>query len=173
LQEEQEEHAQQLAALLEDMELPMKISAGGELDGFVVQLQGVAFGYPGAPQLFENCEFGITSKSRIVLLGENGNGVSYRNVVALGVTSILFQWILTIVAMVLLPVENNACQTDHGHVRANQGRSQTQPPCSLRFGKPASRRSDRSYPYSIAVSTRKIPWRWFLRAYAEASGTFV
>jgi ATPase subunit of ABC transporter with duplicated ATPase domains len=76
LQEEQEEHANELAALLEDMELPMKIAAGGELDGFVVQLQGVAFGYPGAPQLFENCEFGITSKSRIVLLGENGNGVS-------------------------------------------------------------------------------------------------
>jgi ATP-binding cassette subfamily F protein 3 len=74
LQEEQEEHAQQLAALQEDMELPMKISAGGELDGFVVQLQGVAFGYPGAPQLFQDCEFGITSKSRIVLLGENGNG---------------------------------------------------------------------------------------------------
>lgn len=74
LEEEQAEHAQNLAALQEDMELPMKISAGGELDGFVVQLQGVAFGYPGAPTLFENCEFGITSKSRIVLLGENGNG---------------------------------------------------------------------------------------------------
>jgi len=74
LQEEQEAHAQELAALQEDMELPMKISSGGELDGFVVQLQGVAFGYPGAPQLFANCEFGITSKSRIVLLGENGNG---------------------------------------------------------------------------------------------------
>lgn len=55
----------------------MKIAAGGELDGFVVQLQGVAFGYPGAPLLFEGCEFGITSKSRIVLLGENGNGVSH------------------------------------------------------------------------------------------------
>ena len=76
LEEEQAEHAQEAAALQEDMELPMKISAGGELDGFVVQLQGVAFGYPNAPTLFENCEFGITSKSRIVLLGENGNGVS-------------------------------------------------------------------------------------------------
>ena len=36
----------------------------------------VGFGYPGAKpeRLFTHCEFGITSKSRIVLLGENGNG---------------------------------------------------------------------------------------------------
>ena len=72
----QQEHAQELAALQEDMELPMKIAAGGELDGYVVQLLDVAFGYPNGPTLFTNCEFGITSKSRIVLLGENGNGVS-------------------------------------------------------------------------------------------------
>jgi len=41
-----------------------------------VQLKNVGFGYPGAQpeRLFRNCEFGITSKSRIVLLGENGNG---------------------------------------------------------------------------------------------------
>mmetsp|Transcript_30482 Transcript_30482/g.73134 ORF Transcript_30482/g.73134 Transcript_30482/m.73134 type:complete len:749 (-) Transcript_30482:30-2276(-) len=70
----QAEHAQELAALQEDIELPMKISAGGEVDGYVVQLLDVAFGYPNAPQLFDSCEFGITSKSRIVLLGENGNG---------------------------------------------------------------------------------------------------
>jgi ATP-binding cassette, subfamily F, member 3 len=69
-------HAQELAALQEDMELPMNIAAGGELDGFLVQLLGVGFGYPNSTpaRLFENCEFGITSKSRIVLLGENGNG---------------------------------------------------------------------------------------------------
>ena len=72
----QQEHAEELAALQEDMELPMKIAAGGELDGYVVQLLDVAFGYPNGPTLFSNCEFGITSKSRIVLLGENGNGVS-------------------------------------------------------------------------------------------------
>jgi len=74
LEEAQAEHAQELAALQEDMELPMNIAAGGELDGYVVQLKDVAFGYPNAPQLFDNCEFGITSTSRIVLLGENGNG---------------------------------------------------------------------------------------------------
>lgn len=74
LQVEQDEHADLSAALMEDVELPLKVSAGGELDGFLVQLQGVAFGYPGSPQLFEKCEFGITAQSKIVLLGENGNG---------------------------------------------------------------------------------------------------
>jgi len=76
LEQAHEEHATELAALQEDIELPLKISAGGEIDGFVVQLKSVGFGYPGATpaRLFRHCEFGITSKSRIVLLGENGNG---------------------------------------------------------------------------------------------------
>lgn len=76
LEEVQAEHAEELAALQEDVELPMNIVAGGELDGFIVQLRDVGFGYPGATprRLFEHCEFGITSKSRIVLLGENGKG---------------------------------------------------------------------------------------------------
>ena len=70
------EHAEELSALQEDVELPIHIAAGGELDGYVVQLQDVGFGYPGATpaRLFQHCEFGITSKSSIVLLGENGNG---------------------------------------------------------------------------------------------------
>lgn len=76
LEETHAEHAEELAALQEDVELPIHIAAGGELDGNVVQLQNVGFGYPNATpeRLFRNCEFGITSKSRIVLLGENGNG---------------------------------------------------------------------------------------------------
>eukprot|EP00584_Thalassiosira_punctigera_P007900 CAMPEP_0172535614 /NCGR_PEP_ID=MMETSP1067-20121228/7541_1 /TAXON_ID=265564 ORGANISM="Thalassiosira punctigera, Strain Tpunct2005C2" /NCGR_SAMPLE_ID=MMETSP1067 /ASSEMBLY_ACC=CAM_ASM_000444 /LENGTH=762 /DNA_ID=CAMNT_0013320553 /DNA_START=48 /DNA_END=2336 /DNA_ORIENTATION=- len=76
LEEAHAEHAEELAALQEDVELPIRIAAGGELDGYVVQLKNVGFGYPnGTPKrLFRNCEFGITSKSRIVLLGENGNG---------------------------------------------------------------------------------------------------
>jgi ATP-binding cassette, subfamily F, member 3 len=70
------EHAQELAALQEDMELPIKIASGGEVDGYLVQLINVGFAYPNSTaMLFQNCEFGITSKSRIVLLGENGNGV--------------------------------------------------------------------------------------------------
>lgn len=69
-------HEEESAALQEDVELPINIAAGGELDGYVVQLLDVGFGYPNAKpaRLFQNCEFGITSKSRIVLLGENGNG---------------------------------------------------------------------------------------------------
>ena len=74
LQAEQDDHALQSIALMEDVELQMHIAAGGELDGFVVQLLDVAFGYPGSATLFEHCDFGITSNSRIVLLGENGNG---------------------------------------------------------------------------------------------------
>ena len=34
----------------------------------------VSFGYPEGKILFRDADFGITSKSRIVLLGENGNG---------------------------------------------------------------------------------------------------
>jgi ATP-binding cassette subfamily F protein 3 len=76
LEETHEQHAEELAALQEDLELPMNIKAGGDLDGFIVQLLDVGFGYPNSTpaRLFEHCEFGITSKSRIVLLGENGNG---------------------------------------------------------------------------------------------------
>ena len=37
-------------------------------------IQGVAFGYPGCSPLFHSADFGLTSKSRVVLLGENGNG---------------------------------------------------------------------------------------------------
>lgn len=37
-------------------------------------VQGVAFGYPGSSPLFHSADFGLTSKSRVVLLGENGNG---------------------------------------------------------------------------------------------------
>jgi ATP-binding cassette subfamily F protein 3 len=75
LEEIHTNHAVELAALQEDMELPMNILAGGELDGFVVQLLDVGFGYPNSTpaRLFEHCEIGITSKSRIVLLGENGS----------------------------------------------------------------------------------------------------
>ena len=76
LEEVFDQHAEELAALREDAELPLKIASGGELDGYVVQLLGVGFGYPGATprRLFEHAEFGVTSKTRIVLLGENGNG---------------------------------------------------------------------------------------------------
>ena len=53
----------------------MHLKAGGQLDGFLIQLMGVGFGYPGSSKpLFQGCEIGVDSNSRIVLLGENGNG---------------------------------------------------------------------------------------------------
>jgi len=74
LAEEAKDRAEEAADLMEDNELPLLLKSGGELSGFVVNLKNVGFGYPGQPLLFQGCEFGITSSSRIVLLGENGNG---------------------------------------------------------------------------------------------------
>jgi len=62
----------ELAALEEDVELPITIQSGGEIEGFLIQLLSVSFGYPEQKVLFRNADFGVTSKSRIVLLGENG-----------------------------------------------------------------------------------------------------
>jgi ATP-binding cassette subfamily F protein 3 len=74
LEVEAADQALELAALQEDMELPLSLKSGGLLPGFVVQLKDVGFGYPGAELLFTGAEFGLTSQSRVVLLGENGNG---------------------------------------------------------------------------------------------------
>ena len=67
-------HKENLSSLKEDMELSLEIQSGGDLDGYVVQLLNISFGYPNGPQLFSNVEVGITSQSRVVLLGENGMG---------------------------------------------------------------------------------------------------
>ena len=74
LEEEASSARNEMAALEEDIELPISIQAGGEIDGFLVQTLNVSFAYPEQKVLFKNADFGITSKSRIVLLGENGNG---------------------------------------------------------------------------------------------------
>ena len=63
-----------LSCLKEDMELSLDIKSGGELDGYVCQLMNISFAYPNSPTLFTGVEVGITSKSRVVLLGENGMG---------------------------------------------------------------------------------------------------
>ncbi|CAE8666632.1 unnamed protein product [Polarella glacialis] len=66
---------EELAALNEDADLPLQLLAGGVLDSHAVQLKEVAFGYPGSTEpLFKGAEFTIDGKSRIVLVGENGNG---------------------------------------------------------------------------------------------------
>ena len=75
LVEEGAEEAEAAAALQEDHEVPLSLKAGGTLSGHLIQLRGVGFGYPGSTApLFNGAEFSIDSKSRIVLLGENGNG---------------------------------------------------------------------------------------------------
>jgi len=43
----------------------------------IVELRNVGFNYQGdraAPMLFQGAEFNVDAKSRLVLLGENGNG---------------------------------------------------------------------------------------------------
>ncbi|EOD30789.1 hypothetical protein EMIHUDRAFT_113060 [Emiliania huxleyi CCMP1516] len=75
---------EQAASLTEDAELPLSLKAGGEVSGFLVQVKGVSFGYPGsAAPLFSGVEMGIDARSRIVLLGENGNGKTTRALVKL------------------------------------------------------------------------------------------
>ena len=74
LEEEAEGMKHEAAALQEDAELPLSLKAGGELNGFVVNIKEVSFGYDPNRPLFQNVELGVDTKSRIVLLGENGNG---------------------------------------------------------------------------------------------------
>jgi len=69
------EEAEQLADLQEDADLPITLLAGGMLDKPIVQLQKVAFGYPGSDcPLFKDAELRIDGSSRVVFVGENGNG---------------------------------------------------------------------------------------------------
>eukprot|EP00931_Biecheleriopsis_adriatica_P106298 TRINITY_DN80778_c0_g1_i1.p1 TRINITY_DN80778_c0_g1~~TRINITY_DN80778_c0_g1_i1.p1 ORF type:complete len:732 (-),score=222.01 TRINITY_DN80778_c0_g1_i1:129-2324(-) len=70
----QEAEAEELAALNEDGDLPLSLLAGGEIDGYAVQLKNVSFAYPGLPPLFRGAEFTVDAKSRMVFVGENGNG---------------------------------------------------------------------------------------------------
>merc|ERR1711907_310036 len=74
LKEEAAEDMEEWAALQEDQELPIELKAGGDCGGFAIQLCNVSFGYPNCKTLYSNVEFGVTSNSRIVLVGENGNG---------------------------------------------------------------------------------------------------
>jgi len=79
LEKEAEAEADELKALLEDKDLPLNLRSSGELDEAAVRLKGVAFAYPGAQPLFRGVgnlphEFTVDTKSRHVLVGENGNG---------------------------------------------------------------------------------------------------
>jgi ATP-binding cassette subfamily F protein 3 len=79
LEEEAAKEKEEFAALEEDIELPVNLASGGEIEGFLIQMMNVSFGYPGQNVLFKGADFGIMSTSRIVLLGENGNGMMKLN----------------------------------------------------------------------------------------------
>ncbi len=51
--DKQTAEAEELAALNEDADLPLKMMAGGVLDGPAISVQNVAFAYPGAKELFK------------------------------------------------------------------------------------------------------------------------
>jgi len=79
LEREGQEEAEELRALQEDKDLPLELHSSGELDTCAVQLQNVGFAYPGSKELFRGVgvlphEFMVDTKTRLVLVGENGNG---------------------------------------------------------------------------------------------------
>jgi ATP-binding cassette, subfamily F, member 3 len=91
LDEEAALDAQDCASLQEDIELPLHLLSGWSKDdpnapkaleegevhsGFIVELRDVSFGYSADKLLFSHVEFNVDSSSRIVMLGENGNGKS-------------------------------------------------------------------------------------------------
>ena len=69
-----DEESDQMADLEEDAELSLRLQAGGELRQGIVRLDEVAFAYPSGNELFSGVDLSVDSKSRIVLLGENGQG---------------------------------------------------------------------------------------------------
>ena len=74
LEEEAEEESEAMADLEEDAELALNLQAGGELQHNIVRFDEVSFAYPGGETLFADVDLSIDSKSRVVLLGENGQG---------------------------------------------------------------------------------------------------
>jgi ATP-binding cassette subfamily F protein 3 len=74
MQEVIDEEADEGQDLLEDQELPLELQCGGSLPGNLIALKDVGFRYPNGEWLFRGAELGVDGKSRIVFLGENGNG---------------------------------------------------------------------------------------------------
>lgn len=79
LDEQMARQAEELAALEEDKDLPLTLWASPDLGAPAVNFLSVGFAYPESPTLFRRCgvlhsEFTVNSSSRIVLVGENGNG---------------------------------------------------------------------------------------------------
>jgi len=76
LEEEGADEANEMADLVEDAELPLTLHAGGILKNSIAKLENVSFAYPGEgnPTLFAGVDMNLDSKSRVCLLGENGEG---------------------------------------------------------------------------------------------------
>jgi ATP-binding cassette subfamily F protein 3 len=74
VQEQIDADADEAQDLLEDQELPLELQCGGHIPGNLIALKDVGFHYPNGEWLFRNAELGVDGKSRIVFLGENGNG---------------------------------------------------------------------------------------------------
>ena len=88
LEEAMVEHKLNLASLKEDLELPLKIASGGEIDGFVVRVKNVSFGYPlsGAREDDVSKEAGAEAATRGIngvrvgdggADGDGGNGIDF------------------------------------------------------------------------------------------------
>jgi len=65
-----------IAAVIEDPTLAFSFPEVAVLNGPVIQVQNVTFGYTQERTIFENLNFDITCESRIALVGSNGTGKS-------------------------------------------------------------------------------------------------
>lgn len=76
LELEAEEEQNELADLEEDRENSLSLCAGGELQSqSISMLESCSFRYPNtAKDIFTDVDLSVDSKSRVVLLGENGQG---------------------------------------------------------------------------------------------------
>ena len=76
LELEAEEEQNELADLEEDGENNLSLCAGGELQSqSIAMLEGCSFRYPNTDKdIFKDVDLSVDSKSRLVLLGENGQG---------------------------------------------------------------------------------------------------
>ena len=74
LELEAEEEQNELADLEEDGENNLSLCAGGELQSqSIAMLEGCSFRYPNTDKdIFKDVDLSVDSKSRLVLLGENG-----------------------------------------------------------------------------------------------------
>lgn len=79
LEREATAEAEEMLALQEDRDFPLELLSAGTLDNTAIHLQNMSFSYPQGKSIFSGIgrpphELIIGTKSRIVFMGENGNG---------------------------------------------------------------------------------------------------